>query len=204
MKKLKRPPMLLSLTLSAATLTLAINMNAAIASSSKKETVSPKAESAATSRMGASIADDVAKRSLSAREQARTLDLKEQAAKAAQARLNAALKVQEKAKKAEDSGQDTKAGKAAADTGPDQFDTLARIYQAMKPKKAAPVFEQLDLDVQTVVAQRMRERSAAQIMAAMSPKGAARLSMALAGKTEEKAAPAKLTPPANGAKTIEK
>ncbi|WP_010410974.1 magnesium transporter MgtE N-terminal domain-containing protein [Citromicrobium sp. JLT1363] len=52
----------------------------------------------------------------------------------------------------------------------------------MKPKQAAPVFEQLDIDVQIAVARKMRERSTAQILAAMTPQGAARLSMALAGK----------------------
>ena len=63
---------------------------------------------------------------------------------------------------------------------PDQFDDLAKIYQAMKPAAAALVLEQLDLDVQMRVAQRMRERSTAMILAAMTPKAAAALTMALA------------------------
>jgi flagellar motility protein MotE (MotC chaperone) len=50
----------------------------------------------------------------------------------------------------------------------------------MKPAKAAVVFEQLTMDVQMKVAKKMRERSAAMIMAAMTPNGAAALSMALA------------------------
>jgi len=50
----------------------------------------------------------------------------------------------------------------------------------MKPAAAALVMEQLELDVQMRVAQRMRERSTAMIMAAMTPKGAAALTMALA------------------------
>ncbi|KQN12287.1 MULTISPECIES: MotE family protein [Sphingomonas] len=64
-----------------------------------------------------------------------------------------------------------------------QFDDLARIYQAMKPARAALVLEQLDMDVQMQVAQRMRQRSTAMILAAMSPAGAADLSMSLARKT---------------------
>ncbi|MDB5670946.1 MAG: signal peptide protein, partial [Alphaproteobacteria bacterium] len=57
-----------------------------------------------------------------------------------------------------------------------------RIYQSMKPAKAAIVFEQLAMDVQMQVAKRMRDRSTAMIMAAMTPNGAASLSMALARK----------------------
>ena len=52
----------------------------------------------------------------------------------------------------------------------------------MKPAKAAPVFEQLDLEVQYLVAKKMRERSAALLMGAMSAEGAARLSMRMAGR----------------------
>jgi flagellar motility protein MotE (MotC chaperone) len=80
-------------------------------------------------------------------------------------------------------------GKAGA-PGSDNphFDELARIYQAMKPKAAAVVFEQLAMDVQVEVAQRMRERATAGILAAMSPKGAAALTMAMARRQAGSAA----------------
>ena len=52
----------------------------------------------------------------------------------------------------------------------------------MKPAKAAPVFEQLDLEVQYLVAKKMRERSAALLLAAMSPDAAAELSRRMAGR----------------------
>jgi flagellar motility protein MotE (MotC chaperone) len=55
----------------------------------------------------------------------------------------------------------------------------------MKPAKAAVVFEKLAMDVQMKVAQRMRERSTAMILASMTPKGAAALSMALARRYPE-------------------
>lgn len=142
--------------------------------------------------MGAMIADDITKREETTRAETRALDLREQAAKAALARLNAALK----ANSAEATGNETQPSKTGAtgkgrnsgqsNTGStnesDPFDALARIYQAMKPAKAAPVFEQLDLEVQYLVVQRMRDRSAALLMAAMSPQGAARLTMRLAGR----------------------
>ena len=52
----------------------------------------------------------------------------------------------------------------------------------MKPAKAAVIFERLDMEVQTEVAKRMRERSTALIVSNMSPNAAVQLSMALAGK----------------------
>jgi len=50
----------------------------------------------------------------------------------------------------------------------------------MRPKSAAVVFEQLAMDVQVEVAERMRERSTALILANMTPRGAAALTMAMA------------------------
>lgn len=98
----------------------------------------------------------------------------EQAARATEARLKAGLEPQHQA-----ATPSASAGARPEEEG-DQYEDLARIYQAMKPAKAAAVFEQLDMDVQMKVAQRMRERSAGLILAAMTPKGAAALSMALA------------------------
>jgi flagellar motility protein MotE (MotC chaperone) len=63
------------------------------------------------------------------------------------------------------------------------------------------VFEQLDMEVQMKVAQRMRERSTAMIMAAMTPKGAAALSMALARKSARLAA---VAPPPQGGQRARK
>jgi flagellar motility protein MotE (MotC chaperone) len=125
-----------------------------------------------SSRLGASIDDDIAQRDSKAAGEARTLDLREAAIKAAQARLVASVQSQ----------QAPATGAATSPETTDQFDNLARIYQAMKPARAAPVFAQLDIEVQYLVAKRMRERSTAMILAAMEPAAAARLTMALAGK----------------------
>ncbi|MBB6122773.1 MotE family protein [Sphingobium subterraneum] len=132
----------------------------------------PAAAPAPQNRMAATIDDAIASRDRMATANMRALDLREQAAKAAQARLSATLA----AKQQQDSGP------AADPSAPDQYDALAKIYQAMKPAKAAPVFEALDLEVQYLVAKKMRERSTAMLLAAMSPSGAARLTMALAGR----------------------
>jgi len=122
------------------------------------------------SRLGVAIAEDGNARDKAATRRGRTLDLREQAVRAAEMRLKATA----------DAAAAPPASAANAAPVPDQFDELARIYQAMKPAAAALVMEQLELDVQMRVAQRMRERSTAMIMAAMTPKGAAALTMALA------------------------
>ncbi|MDX9859368.1 MAG: hypothetical protein RBS99_00485 [Rhodospirillales bacterium] len=47
--------------------------------------------------------------------------------------------------------------------------SLVRIYENMKPKDAARIFEELDMDTLLLVAERMKERSLAPIMANMDP-----------------------------------
>jgi flagellar motility protein MotE (MotC chaperone) len=112
------------------------------------------------------IEQDMSERDVAQLRRSRGLDLREQAQRAAEARLQAEL--------------DQRRPGVSAPAPDAQFDELARIYQAMKPAKAALVFEQLAMDVQMKVAKKMRERSTAMIMASMSPNGAAALSMALA------------------------
>ena len=130
----------------------------------------------AQTRMGASIQRDLTARDRAAAQRNRLLDLREQAARAAEQRLKATAA----------SAAPATAGPAAtpppspAAAAEERYAELARIYQAMKPKAAAAVFEQLAMDVQVEVADRMRERSTAMIMAAMTPKGAAALTMAMA------------------------
>ena len=47
--------------------------------------------------------------------------------------------------------------------------SLVKIYEAMKPKDAARIFEQLDLNTLLIVAERMKERKLAPVMAKMNP-----------------------------------
>ncbi len=141
-------------------------------------------QSAPKTRLGSSIEQDLAQRDAEAARRKRGLDLREQATKATQARLEADLAARQKE-------TDVAAAPGApVEPAEAQFDELARIYQAMKPRAAAVVLEQLDMEVQMKVAQRMRERSTALVMAAMTPKGAAALSMALARKSARLAASA--------------
>lgn len=181
-----RPSLLL---MTAAASALAVVANATTIASTATQSNAPK------TRLGNSIDQDMSQRDAEAARRKRGLDLREQATKAAQARLEADLAARQKETEAATAPGATANGVTEPADG--QFDELARIYQAMKPKAAAVVFEQLDMEVQMKVAQRMRERSTALVMAAMTPKGAAALSMALARKSARAAA---VAPPQMAAK----
>lgn len=120
-------------------------------------------------RLGASIKQDVARRDQEAARRNRALELREQAARAAEQRLHS-----------NNAAQGSPAHAEMRDPDEERFTELARIYQAMRPKRAAVVFEQLEMDVQVEVARRMRDRSTALILASMSPPKAAALTMAMA------------------------
>ncbi len=166
-----RPSLLL---LTAGVAGMAVVANAATIATGQQDT-SPN-----TTRLGNAITQDMTDRDAAAARRKRGLDLREQAAKAASARLAADAEARKKQDEAQQVAGGPNGGAGAPNPADSQFDELARIYQAMKPKAAAVVFEQLDMEVQMKVAQRMRERSTAMIMAAMTPKAAASLSMAMA------------------------
>ncbi|MBB5685257.1 MotE family protein [Sphingobium boeckii] len=136
----------------------------------------------APTRMGVSIQQSMGERDQALAKQKRGLELREQATRAAEARLKASVEARKTtAANAENPALAAQAQAAALEENAQPFDDLARIYQTMKPGKAAPIFERLDLDVQLQIARRMRERSTALILSSMSPNAAVQLSMALAG-----------------------
>ena len=57
---------------------------------------------------------------------------------------------------------------------------LVIMYESMKPKDAARVFDRLGLDVLVPVVQQMNPRKMSEVMAAMSPDRAEKLTVALA------------------------
>ena len=58
--------------------------------------------------------------------------------------------------------------------------SLVKIYENMKPKDAARIFEELDIDTLLLVAERMKERKLAPIMAQMNPARAKEVTVELA------------------------
>jgi flagellar motility protein MotE (MotC chaperone) len=63
-----------------------------------------------------------------------------------------------------------------------RIQSLVKIYEAMKPKDAAQIFEQLDMPVLLSVLQRMKELKTSPILAAMDPVKAKTITTALAAK----------------------
>jgi len=60
-----------------------------------------------------------------------------------------------------------------------QLNSLVTMYQSMKPKDAARIFGQLDMDILIQVVKRMSERKMAPILAAMDPIAAQELTVEL-------------------------
>lgn len=186
---LKHPSLLMLMTGAAAVSMLSHGVSVSFAA------VGDGAPAAPTTRLGSAIQSEMAERDRAASERARALELRERAMKASEKRLEANVQAQQK------QGGKPAPAQAPAEAETATLDQLARIYQSMKPKQAARVFERLDIEVQVGVARKMRERSTAQILAAMTPDAAARLSMALASDTLRAKAQRQSLPPRRPANT---
>jgi len=78
---------------------------------------------------------------------------------------------------------ENKAGGPAGKQPPDEakaIKNLVIMYEAMKPKDAARVFDRLGLDVLVPVVQQMNPRKMSEVLAAMAPERAEKLTVALA------------------------
>ena len=60
-----------------------------------------------------------------------------------------------------------------------KLQSLVKIYENMKPRDAARIFEELDMDTLLMVAERMKERKLAPIMAKMDPTKATQITVEL-------------------------
>ena len=60
-----------------------------------------------------------------------------------------------------------------------KLQSLVKIYENMKPKDAARIFGELDMDTLLMVAERMKERKLAPIMAKMDPTKATEITVEL-------------------------
>lgn len=70
--------------------------------------------------------------------------------------------------------------------GEEKLMSLVKVYENMKPKDAAAVFEQLDMAVLLDLLDRMSERKMAAILAAMDPARAQAVTVALATAEEDR------------------
>jgi len=76
--------------------------------------------------------------------------------------------------------------KAEETEGDAKYDSLVKVYENMKPKDAAAVFERLDMAVLLELLERMNERKLAAIMAAMDPERAQAVTVELATANENR------------------
>ncbi|WP_282607975.1 MotE family protein [Pelagibius sp. Alg239-R121] len=107
--------------------------------------------------------------------QARTLDQREILLKAAESRIDEKVAELEALRKSIEEllGEHDEETEA-------QMKSLVKIYEAMKPKDAARIFEQLDMVVLLEVIERMKERKTAPILANMDPERAKTITLELA------------------------
>ncbi len=78
----------------------------------------------------------------------------------------------------------------------DRIVSLVRIYEGMKPKEAATIFNTLDMDILLAVISRMSERKSGPILASMDPEKARTITtrLAMQRRLPELNAPDKATP----------
>lgn len=86
------------------------------------------------------------------------------------------------AKAAEDAKKSAEASRVST-PGP-ELKNLVTMYENMKPKEAARVFDRLPLDVLLSVVTQMNSRKMSEILAVMSPEGAEKLTVALASRAK--------------------
>jgi flagellar motility protein MotE (MotC chaperone) len=109
---------------------------------------------------------------------ARELELRENLLKAAEKNLEAKLA----ALKAKETGPGARKDEAEAA----RFKSLVTMYETMKPKDAAKVFDRLDIKVLAEVAGQINPRRMSEIMAVMSTEAAEKLTLEFATRSEDK------------------
>ncbi|HEX8164930.1 MAG TPA: hypothetical protein VF601_03985 [Beijerinckiaceae bacterium] len=127
-------------------------------------------------------------------QKARELEMRERLLENAERRLESRLN--------ELKGLEERAGEAQArrgDTEAGAIRNLVTMYEAMKPKEAARVFDRLAHDVLVPVVTQMNPRKMAEVLAVMAPEAAEKLTVALATRARAMApapaaAPAALPP----------
>jgi flagellar motility protein MotE (MotC chaperone) len=113
---------------------------------------------------------------------ARELDIRENMVKAAEQRIDAHLA---EIKEVEARIKTETVQKDQAEVT--RFKSLVTMYESMKARDAAKIFDGLDMDVLIKVASAINPRTMADIMAQMSPEIAEKLTVALASKAQQTA-----------------
>jgi flagellar motility protein MotE (MotC chaperone) len=132
---------------------------------------------AAQNRTEVRYAEELKSRKPRPADDSRQVELRERLAEASERRIDAKLMELRGMQSQQSQQQSVKSQETNL-----QFASLVKVYEQMKPKDAARIFEKLDMSVQLAVATRMREQRMAAIMAAMSPDAARALTMEMANQ----------------------
>jgi flagellar motility protein MotE (MotC chaperone) len=111
-------------------------------------------------------------------DRARELEMRENLLKAAEKKVDGRIGELKEIEGRIDGG--TRAQQADADK---QMKAVVIMYESMKPKEAARVFDRLNLQVLVPIATTMKPARMAEILAAMTPEAAEKLTVALAGRS---------------------
>ena len=106
----------------------------------------------------------------------RDLDMRETLLKAAEQRMDAKL--------GELRSMETREGTPGtrAKAQAEQYKSLVTMYETMKPKDAARIFDRLDLKILVEVSTKMNPRKMSEVLAQMTPEAAERLTVELANR----------------------
>jgi flagellar motility protein MotE (MotC chaperone) len=132
----------------------------------------------APSRSEETILDRLNERRQELQQRNQDMELRERLLEQAEQRLEARL--QEMREREEAMGQ----GAAVAQQAQAGLENLVLMYETMRPKEAARVFDRLGLDVLVPVVLEMNPRKMAEVLAVMSPEAAERLTVALARRAK--------------------
>jgi flagellar motility protein MotE (MotC chaperone) len=125
------------------------------------------------------VLQQLSKRRLELEAKARQLDERETLVTAAEQRMDQKMA---ELKGMQSTLEDLLKQRSAAEET--QLQSLVKIYENMKPKAAAGVFEELDMDILLEVVSRMKERKVAPILALMTPTKAKELTFELAQRQQ--------------------
>jgi flagellar motility protein MotE (MotC chaperone) len=134
---------------------------------------------AAQNRTEVRYAEEIKVPKVKMNDDSRQVELREKLAEASERRIDAKL-MELRGMQAQQSEQQT----VKVQETNSQFASLVKLYEQMKPKDAARIFEKLDMTVKLAVATRMREQRMAAIMAEMSPESASALTMEMASQAK--------------------
>jgi flagellar motility protein MotE (MotC chaperone) len=126
---------------------------------------------------------------------ARELDIREGMLKESEKRVNAQMNQMK-----ENEVKEGASGQKKDEAGPGRLKTLAVMYENMKPKDAAKIFDRLDMKVLLDMATQINPRKMSDILALMSADAAEKLTMELANRANggEKAANTNALPKIEG------